>query len=119
VHELGLLRAVVKAVERAVEKSGATGVEAVGLRVGTLSGAVPDALRGAWPIAAAATPLAGARLEVEEVQAAVWCPGCAAEQPVDQFYALTCPVCATPAGNLVRGREFEVAFADLDIPGAG
>ncbi|GIG25059.1 hydrogenase maturation nickel metallochaperone HypA [Cellulomonas denverensis] len=119
-HELGLLRSVVTAVERAASDAGATVVEAVGLRVGTLSGAVPEALAGAWPIATAGSVLAGARLEVEEVPAAVWCPGCAAEQPVDRFYALTCPVCGTPAGDLVHGREFAVAWADLgDAPGHG
>jgi hydrogenase nickel incorporation protein HypA/HybF len=116
VHELGLLRQVVVAVEEAAARAGASRVEAVGLRVGSLSGASPDALEGAWPIAVADTALRGARLELETVAAAVWCPGCAAEQPIDEFYALTCPVCGTPAGELVSGREFEVAFADLDVP---
>jgi hypothetical protein len=40
-------------------------------------------------------------------------------QLIDEFYALTCPVCGTPTGNLVSGREFEVSYADLDIPDAG
>lgn len=116
-HELGLLRSVVTAVERAAVTAGAVTVDAVGLRVGSLCGAVPEALVGAWPIATADTVLTGALLEIETVTAAIWCPGCAAEQPVDEFYALVCPVCGTPSGNLVRGREFAVAFADLGIPG--
>ena len=110
-HELGLLQGAVTAVVRA---TGDARVEAVGLRVGTLSGAVPEALLGAWPIAVAGTTLDGARLELEVVQAAVWCPTCAAEQPVDEFFALTCPECATPTANLVKGREFEVTYADVD-----
>jgi hydrogenase nickel incorporation protein HypA/HybF len=116
-HELGLLRSVVTAVERAAATAGATGVEAVGLRVGTLSGAEPLALEGAWPMATADTVVAGARLEIETVEAAIWCPGCGCDQLVDEFYALLCPVCGTPSGNLVRGREFAVAFADLGVPG--
>ena len=115
-HELGLLRSVVVAVERAATNTGARGVEAVGLRVGSLSGAVPEALVGAWPIAVAGTVVEGARLDLEVIPAAVWCPNCREEQPIDEFYALTCPVCGTPAGNLVHGREFEVAYADLDLP---
>ncbi|MDR2374471.1 MAG: hydrogenase maturation nickel metallochaperone HypA [Bifidobacteriaceae bacterium] len=112
-HELGLLRSVVKAVEAAADAAGATAVEGVGLRVGQLSGAVPEALKGAWPIATAGTKLAGAALEVEEVGAAIWCAACATEQPVDQFYGLRCPACDAPCGNLIRGREFEVVFADV------
>jgi hydrogenase nickel incorporation protein HypA/HybF len=119
VHELGLLRAVTAAVERAAAKAGAARVEEVGLRVGALSGALPDVLRGAWPIAIAGTSLTGARLAVEELGAAVWCSACAAEREVDQFFALTCPACGTPTGQLIRGREFEVAYADLDLAPRG
>ncbi|MEA5153747.1 hydrogenase maturation nickel metallochaperone HypA [Raineyella sp.] len=114
-HELGLLRSVADAVTAAAERAGATGVQAVGLRVGTLSGAVPEALTGAWPIAVAGTVVAGARLELEVVPATVWCPHCGTDQPIDEFFALTCPVCDTPTGNLSHGREFEVTWADLDI----
>jgi hydrogenase nickel incorporation protein HypA/HybF len=113
VHELGLLVSVVKAVDSAAAKAGANAVERVGLRVGSLSGAVPEALRGAWPIATSGTRLAGATLEIEELEAAIRCGACATEQVVDQFYALRCPGCGAPCGNLIRGREFEVAFADV------
>ncbi|WOP18679.1 hydrogenase maturation nickel metallochaperone HypA [Raineyella sp. LH-20] len=113
-HELGLLRSVTDAVTVAAERAGATGVQAVGLRVGTLSGAIPEALYGAWPIAVADTLMEGARLEVEVVPATVWCPSCAGDQPIDEYFALTCPVCGTPTGTLSHGREFEVTWADLD-----
>ena len=113
VHELSLLRGVVAAVEETAAARGAAGVEAVGLRVGTLSGAEIGALRGAWPIATAGTIMQGAELVIEPVQAAVWCPACEAAQPIDEFFALKCPVCGTPTANLVAGREFETAYADL------
>ncbi|QAY64141.1 hydrogenase maturation nickel metallochaperone HypA [Xylanimonas allomyrinae] len=116
-HELTLLRSVVAAVERVAAERGATGVEEVGLRVGTLSGAVPEALAGAWPIATAGTVLAGSRLELDVVQAAVRCGSCARDVPVDVLYALVCPECGTPSGELVAGRELAVAYADLaDAP---
>lgn len=109
---MGLLRAVVSAVERTAAKSAATRVKAVGLRVGSLSGAVPEALQGAWPIASSGTVMDGAELELEWVRAAVECPACG-EVEIDEFYALTCPNCGMPTGKLVRGREFEVGWADL------
>ena len=112
-HELSLLQGVVTAVEKAAVDSGATGVERVGLRVGTMSGAVPEALDSALPLAAVGTLAEGALLELEVLIAAVWCPTCEAEQEIDEFYALTCPQCGTPTGDLVRGREFEVVFADV------
>ncbi|MDR1799311.1 MAG: hydrogenase maturation nickel metallochaperone HypA [Bifidobacteriaceae bacterium] len=113
-HELSLLTQVIPPVMAAVTARGATSCQAVGLVVGSLSGAVPEALQGAWPLATAGTVLEGARLEVEPVQAAIWCPGCQAEVAIDQFYALVCPACGTPSGQLTRGREFQVAWVDLD-----
>jgi hydrogenase nickel incorporation protein HypA/HybF len=113
VHELSLLRPVVLSVARAADKAGADRVATVGLRVGTMSGAMPEALEGAWPIATADVPaLRDARLIVEVIPAAIWCPGCQGEVEIDEFYALTCPVCGPPCGNLVHGREFEIAYAE-------
>jgi len=117
VHELALLHSVVQVVEKAAHEANAPAVTAVGLRVGSQSGAVAFALEGAWPIATAGTSLEGARLELELVQAAIWCPACKSEREIDEFYALTCPVCGTPSGALTRGREFEVTFAELPEPG--
>lgn len=111
-----MLTGVVAAVERAAADAGAR-VSAVALRVGSLSDTVPEALEGSWPIATHGTPLAGAALVVEQVQAAVWCPACAAQQPVDEFFALVCPVCGTPTGHLAQGREFEIAWVEWDVPG--
>ncbi|WP_420174769.1 hydrogenase maturation nickel metallochaperone HypA [Luteococcus sp. OSA5] len=114
-HELGLLTTVVAAVEQAVQASPtATRASAVGLRVGSMSGTTVEALQGAWPIAIHGSCLDGATLDVEHVQAAVHCLTCREDREIDEFYALVCPVCQTPTGNLVRGREFDVAWADLE-----
>ncbi|TIC80205.1 hydrogenase maturation nickel metallochaperone HypA [Nocardioides sp. GY 10127] len=112
-HELGLLASVVTAVEDALTDRPGT-VSAVGLTVGTMSGAEPVALDAAWPMASAGTRLAGARLVVETVQAAVACPTCARDVEVDELYAWRCPVCDTPAGAISRGKELSVAWVDVE-----
>ncbi len=91
----------------------------VAVRVGALAGVTPDGLEGAWELATAGSAVEGARLLVEAVPAAVFCPACAGEQEIDAFYALRCPVCGTPTGDLVRGRELEVAYVELDVPEHG
>jgi hydrogenase nickel incorporation protein HypA/HybF len=115
-HELSLLQGVVTAVESALsaQAQGARKVKSVELRVGSMSGAVPEALEGAWPLAIAGTALEGASLDIDYRQAAIWCENCQQEREIDEFFALVCPVCGTPTGNLIRGREFEVASAEID-----
>ena len=63
------------AVESA-QAAGAGRITGLRLRVGTLSGAVPDAMRFAWDVVSRDTIAAGARLEIEPVTAAGWCATC-------------------------------------------
>ena len=116
VHELALLTSVVQAVEVALRRSAGSGPSVVALRVGTLSGADPDALEAAWPLAVAGSRVEGARLVMEAVVAAVWCRDCDREVQIDAFYALRCPVCDRPTGDLVQGRELEIAYVEIDVP---
>jgi hydrogenase nickel incorporation protein HypA/HybF len=113
-HELGLLHGVVSAVEEAASNHGARSVERVGLRVGARSGAHRVALEGSWPLATIGTICQEAHLEIEEVPARVWCSRCADNLDIDEFFALACPVCGGPAGHIVSGSEFEVAYADME-----
>lgn len=118
-HELALLTSVVRAVERAIadpdgQKDSVPSV--VALRVGALSGADPWALESAWPLAVAGSVVEGARLVLEEVLAAVWCPDCEREVAIDEFYALRCPSCDRPTANLIRGRDLEIAYVEVEVP---
>lgn len=111
-HELGLLTGVVAAV---ADAAGGVRVHRIALRVGDRSGVVPEALAAAWPIAAAGGCCEGAELDVERVPATVWCPACAAEREIDEYFALACPVCGFPTADLRHGREFEVVEIDVDV----
>lgn len=118
-HELALLTSVVRAVEQATAGPEGSVASVVALRVGTLSGADPEALESAWPLAVAGSPIEGARLVLEAVAAAVWCPGCERDVEIDEFYALRCPVCDRPTAALVRGRELEIAYVEIEVPEHG
>lgn len=110
-HELSLLRGVVDAVETVAD---GRAVLRVGLDVGSRSGVIPEALHGAWPVARQDSACAEAELDVTDIPAAVWCPRCESEQEIDEFFALTCPVCGTPTADLRRGREFSVTYVDVE-----
>lgn len=111
-HELGLLTGVAAAVEDAAK--GRT-VTAVNLTVGERSGAVVDALYAAWPLARRGST-EQAELSITSVKAAVFCPGCDSEQPIDEYFALQCPVCGTPTADLRHGREFLIDSIEVETP---
>ena len=120
-HELSLLASVVDVVEQAAREAGAHAIRVVALKVGAQSGAVPEALYGAWPIAidghrlfCDAESRQTCELQLEEVPATVGCPNCKRDVEIDEFFALRCPECAAPTGNITHGREFNVAWVEWD-----
>ncbi|MEO6604099.1 MAG: hydrogenase maturation nickel metallochaperone HypA [Aeromicrobium sp.] len=117
-HELALLTSVVRAVERAIAApDGQTdpAPSVVALKVGKLSGADPQALESAWPLASAGSIVEGARLVLDVVAATVWCEGCERDVMIDEFYALCCPECGRPTAELTGGRELEIAYVEIEV----
>lgn len=113
-HELSIALGIVDAAAEEAGRLGRGRVVAVHLRLGPLSGVVPDALRSAFELAREQEPaLAAAELVVEEVPVAAYCPACAAERAVP-FPELRCPACGTPTPDVVRGRELEVFAIEVE-----
>lgn len=112
-HELSVAISIVQSVTDAAPPNPGSGdaehevVAAVNVRVGAMSGVIPEALRFAWTPATQGTALAASELHIEFVPAAVDCPTCdhVVELPGQR---LVCPICHTRTPRLVRGRELEI-----------
>lgn len=107
-HELSIAHNLVEIAARAAENAGVRHVEAVYLRLGALSGVVKDALLFAYEVAAAGTPLAGSRLEIEDVPVSLYCPTCDVTSTLPGIQLFQCPLCGTPSGDIRQGREIEL-----------
>lgn len=110
-HELSIATQIVESVSDAVAAQPAT-VAAVNVRVGAMSGVIPEALQFAWDVAAGGTRLDGSALHIEEVAAAVWCEACDAEREIPG-YIMRCPVCGASTPRLVRGKELDILSVEL------
>jgi hydrogenase nickel incorporation protein HypA/HybF len=88
-------------------------LDAVHLRLGPLSGVVREALVFSFDAASAGTPAEGARLEIEDVAAVVWCPACRAERPLGSTMRRRCPECGSATPDVVRGTEMEVVALEI------
>ena len=112
-HELSV---AVQLVEIASEKAAALGnvqVEAVYVRLGPFSGVVKDALSFCFDGAARGTAIEGARLEIEDVPALVFCPRCTAERELPDIQHLRCPVCGEPTPEVRAGSELELTALEV------
>jgi hydrogenase nickel incorporation protein HypA/HybF len=116
-HELSIALSLIDAAAEKAAELGAVRVEAIHLKLGALSGVVREALLFSFDLAAAGTPIEGARLEIEDIPVAVFCQTCNTEQELPSIQRFRCPVCDTPTPDVVRGRELELAaleVTDLD-----
>jgi hydrogenase nickel incorporation protein HypA/HybF len=111
-HELALMTEAVRMAEEAARRSGAAHVASITLRVGALSGAVPEALEFAWEAARLGTMLEGARLQIIRVDPVCWCAACQAEFPAESFFSV-CPRCRALSGELRAGREMDLAEVEV------
>ena len=100
------------ALEQA-RKAGASRLYMIRLRIGALSGVVPQALQFAFETLSQGTAAEGAELSIEQVPARFWCSECAREFQSDDMLA-DCPVCQKPSGELRAGREMELASMEIE-----
>jgi hydrogenase nickel incorporation protein HypA/HybF len=110
-HELAITQGVVEAV---TERTGTVPVVCVRLRVGRLSGVVPDAMQFCFELVTAGTPLEGATLELEQPEGRGRCRACGADVVLPDL-VLLCP-CGSADVEVVAGRELAVASVVLAAP---
>src|SRR3954462_5454647 len=107
-HELAITQGVVEAV---TERTGRAPVASVRVRVGRLSGVVPDAMRFCFELVTAGTPLAGAALELDQPDGWGRCRPCGAEIVLADPLLL-CD-CGSADVEVLAGRELAVASVVL------
>lgn len=112
-HELSIATAMVEMAAEEAGRRGAARVVAVHLRLGPLSGVVRDALLFSWDAACEDTPLAGARLEIDDAPVVVFCPACGEDRAIADFPLLVCPVCERPTPDVRGGAELEIVALEI------
>jgi len=112
-HELSIALGIVEAAQEEAERLHAR-VSAVHLRVGALSGVVPEALHSSYEMACADTPMAGSKLVIEEVPVVVYCPRCDASRPLASIQLFCCSECGTPTGDVRQGKELDLVALEVE-----
>ncbi len=113
-HELSVALGILDLAAEEAERQGGPRVAAIHLRLGPLSGVVPEALRSAYELAREGSALAEAELIIEQVPLVAYCPTCAAERTLASPQWLCCPDCGTPTPDVRTGRELEVFALEVE-----
>ena len=113
-HEMSIALEVIEIVKASLPpEPPRVRVERVNLQVGKLSAVVPQSLHFCYEIAVRDTPLAGSRLEIEEIPVLARCNGCGFD------WVLERPAFKGPEGGgtdieVLSGRELDVVSIEIE-----
>lgn len=111
-HEISVMQSAMEIALEHANAQNARQIHRVKMRVGALSGVVPDSLEFAFDIVTQQTIAEGAKLEIEFVPALCRCTACGSEfEPKDFFYE--CPNCKSLAVELKQGKELELSYLEV------
>ncbi|MGF1487537.1 MAG: hydrogenase maturation nickel metallochaperone HypA [Prochloraceae cyanobacterium] len=106
-HEVAIME---QTIEIAIDNASTQGVDRIHtlkMRVGLMSGVVPEALAFAFDVVTQNTIVQGANLEIETVPVTCYCSDCNTTfQPPDLFYE--CPECGKFSDRILSGKEIEL-----------
>jgi len=113
-HELSLISGLFTTLVEKASEHKAREVTLVTIRVGPLSGVVPELLESAFDMYKKETIAARARLIIEPLPFIVRCRACATETTRDNPIA-ACPVCGSPDFDIIQGTEIFLDKLELEI----
>lgn len=112
-HEMGLIDAVVRTVDRIVkEDPEIEGVNKIVLEVGVLSGVMPDFLRECFEAVVWDTPYEKTELEIEMLPGTLHCNDCNIDFRADPE-DLTCPECL--GKNLTPMTGLDMTIKEIEV----
>ena len=106
-HELAITEGILRAAVPAAQAQGAKRILEIRLKIGELSGVLPECIQYYFDIASRGTIAENARLKVEKIPASIACPDCGFAGCVDRK-KIRCPQCGGTNFRLTGGREYFV-----------
>jgi hydrogenase nickel incorporation protein HypA/HybF len=112
-HELSIAMSLVESLEEELAGRDHLTVSTVNIRIGALTGVVPEALEFSWEVASDESRLKGSRLTIERVDASGICPHCHVERTISNLQSFRCPVCGSPIQQITGGHELEILTIEV------
>jgi hydrogenase nickel incorporation protein HypA/HybF len=112
-HELSIAQNIFEIVQANLPVADAGSVKSVKIRVGQLSGVVPDSLEFCFTAITQGTPLQGAILDIEQVPFILKCRSCSMSFESEAGIVL-CPTCGGTDTEVISGTELQVVEIEVN-----
>jgi hydrogenase nickel incorporation protein HypA/HybF len=111
-HEVGIMENTLAIALRRAADEGAHRIHRITMRIGPLSGIVPEALEFAFDVLTRGTIAERAEFKVERVPTICHCHTCRREFAPADFFC-ECPQCQRISAEVHQGRELELASLEV------
>jgi hydrogenase nickel incorporation protein HypA/HybF len=113
-HELSIVASLFEILEEKAKEKKAKKILSVKLKVGALSGVVPEFLETAFEIYKKDTLAAESKLEIEKVPFKIRCQRCGAEMVRDDFVFI-CEKCDSRELKTLSGTELLLEKIEMEV----
>ncbi len=112
-HELAITEGIIEAAVPEAERHGAKRILEIRLKIGELSGVLPECIQEYFNIASRGTIAEGARLCVEKIPVTICCRDCGYDGEIPKR-KIHCPKCGSAEIKLKSGREYYVDSLEVE-----
>lgn len=112
-HEMSIVHNLISIVKEEMVKNNAVVLKGVRVKIGEMSGIVPDALRTCFNIVTAKSDMEGAELKIETAPLVGYCRKCKKDFDVID-YIFFCPLCDSTDIDIISGREMNVLEIEVE-----
>ncbi len=112
-HEMSIVQGLIAIVKEEMDKSGATRLRSVMVKIGEMSGILPDALKTCFEIATSGNEMDGAELNMDIAPLMGYCRKCNKEFKVIE-YNFSCVECHSSNIDIISGREMNIVEIEVD-----
>lgn len=112
-HELSITESILRIAKSELEKSKAKKIINIKIKVGELSGVVPDLMQEYFNIVTKGTEADGAKLIVDKVPIVIKCLDCGDENLISKM-KMKCPKCESVNLKMISGKEFYIDSMEVE-----
>lgn len=110
-HEISLMEETLTIILETAQKENAAKIHRLNMRIGEVSGVVPEALQFAFDVTTQGTIAADAQLNIELVPTLCHCTECNRKfAPIDIIYQCEC---GSLNNKIIQGKEIEIVSLEI------
>jgi hydrogenase nickel incorporation protein HypA/HybF len=112
-HEVSIALSLLDIAKRYCEEEGYKGIKSIGVKIGSASGIMSEALLFAFDAVKIGTIAEKAHLIIDKIPVSGFCNTCNNNFTVEETYVLCCPRCGGTSFRLETGRELDLSEMEV------